>query len=157
MSKARSNPASRARAEWTPELVRKVASRHADGVWLKHACALEGGTYDGLIDACAREPEYRAIIDEAHAQGAEKRRSRLELSDDWRREAWELERWDQAVFHLTNKVESKAELTGKDGGPLRVEAMTPAQAKARAEEIIAALPAEAREHALAMLKLTEGE
>lgn len=119
---AKAAPASRARTNtvWTPERVEAVCERHAAGTWLKHACALEGGTYDGLIDAMARDPAIAAKVHAAHALGAEARRERMGFSEDWKREAWELERWDRELFHLATKVEAKTELTGANGGGIQI-------------------------------------
>ncbi len=114
---ARSKAASRARATYSDELVERIAKRHADGAWLKHACALEGATYMGLRQAMEREPRWALRIEEAHAAGAEVIRDRLHAAGveehedanghtktvrfgDWKREAWILERWDQETFHL---------------------------------------------------------
>ena len=129
MSKARKNPASRARATvWTAERVEAVCTRHADGVFLKHACALEGGSFDGLRDAMASDPEIAAKVEKAHAEGVELLRRRkdgaLPGEDDWKKYAWDLERFDRTEFAPpTSKVESKNEHTGKDGAPLLI--MTP--------------------------------
>lgn len=132
MSRARSNPASRARASFDDALVARIAVRHADGSWLKHACAIEGATYEGLRDACAREPRWAAIIAKAHAEGAETMRRRIldasvdvhgeqpVRTGDWKRDAWMLERWDRDLFHLATKVEAKTELTGANGGGIQI-------------------------------------
>ena len=129
MSKARKNPTSRARATvWTTQRVEAVCARHAAGTFLKHACALEGGTYDGLVDAMARDPEIAAKVAKAHAEGVELLRKRKDSAmpgdDDWKKYAWDLERFDREAFAPpTSKVESKNEHTGKDGAPLLI--MTP--------------------------------
>lgn len=152
MSKARKHPASRARATvWTAERVDAVCRRHAEGAFLKHACAAEGGTYDGLIDAMARDPEITAKVHSAHAAGVDLYIARMNEAGaevdsegrkirfgDWKREAWMLERFDREVFAPpTSKVESKAELTGKDGAPLvamSLEDLAAAAARKASEE-----------------------
>ena len=143
MSKARKNPASRARATvWTAERVEAVCTRHADGVFLKHACALEGGSFDGLRDAMASDPEIAAKVEKAHAEGVELLRRRkdgaLPGEDDWKKYAWDLERFDRTEFAPpTSKVESKNEHTGKDGAPLLImtpEDMTKAAARKAGSE-----------------------
>ena len=138
MSKARKNPASRARATvWTTERVDAVCVRHAAGAFLKHACALEGGTYDGLIDAMASSPEIAARVEKAHAEGVELLRRRKDSAmpgdDDWKKYAWDLERFDREAFAPpTSKLESKNEHTGKDGAPLAAPVpVTMAERKAR--------------------------
>jgi hypothetical protein len=131
VSRTRSNAASRARATFDDALIGRIAARHASGTWLKHACALEECSVEGLRDACVREPRWAVVIEKAHAEGAEVMRLRmLEAGTeedgegrtvrvgDWKREAHMLERWDPGTFHLVSKSESKTELTGKDGAPL---------------------------------------
>jgi len=91
--------------------VERVAKRHASGTWLKHACALEGGTYHGLYEAMDREPAFRELIDRAHAQRADELRalkaSAMPGEDDWKKWAWDLERWDREAFAPpTNKVDA---------------------------------------------------
>lgn len=140
MSKARKNPASRARvnAKWTPELVAEVADLHREGAYLNESCALVGGTYDGLRDAMAREPEYAAQIAKAHAERAAFLRGMVEGGDDSKNWRWLLERWSRENYAPpTSKVESKAELTGKDGAPLvamSLEDLAAAAARKASEE-----------------------
>lgn len=111
-------PGSRARARaatvWTPARVEAVCARHAGGEFLKHACAAEGGTYDGLIDAAARDPEIRAAVDKAHAEAVALLRSRKDSAmpgeDDWKKYAWDLERFDREAFGPpTQKLDVKNE------------------------------------------------
>jgi hypothetical protein len=158
MSKARKNPASRARATvWTTERVDAVCVRHAAGAFLKHACALEGGTYDGLIDAMASSPEIAARVEKAHAEGVELLRKRKDSAmpgdDDWKKYAWDLERFDREAFAPpTSKLESKNEHTGRDGAPIAVRSITPAEAKAELAERLAAMSPEDRALAERLLK-----
>lgn len=127
VSAIRSNAASRARATFDDALIGRIAARHASGTWLKHACALEECSVEGLRDACVREPRWAVVIEKAHAEGAEAMRLRMleagtEEDDDgrtirfgdWKREAHMLERWDPGTFHLVSKSESKV-----DGPPVQ--------------------------------------
>lgn len=105
---------------WTPERVTAVCRRHAVGEFLVHACAAEGGTYDGLYDAMRRSDEIRSQVAKAHAEGVDFIRARMneagaEVDDqgrkvrygDWKREAWWLERFDRVTFAPpTAKVEA---------------------------------------------------
>lgn len=130
----------------------------------------ELGHHRVTITDVANEPEVIAEVDRVRAEAFAEATEILKVSTRRaaQRIAKAMESLDErialdAAKTLLTKAgadapsQSKAEVTGKDGGPLRVEAMTPAQAKERAAELIAALPAKAREHALAMLKLTEDE
>ena len=130
MSKARQNPGSRARAEtvWTPERVAAVAHRHAAGAFLVTACRLERGSYDGLRDALARHPEWRADIDEAHAKWEVElqERARNAEGEAARTARWELERWSRETFAPpTTKVEAKNEHSGVAGGGIQILVASP--------------------------------
>lgn len=113
-------PAPRARARgngtteptvWTAARVAAVCSRHAAGTFLKHACALEGGNVKGLYEAMERDPSIADSVGKAHAQGVELLRQRKDSAmpgeDDWKKYAWDLERFDRVEFAPpTNKVEA---------------------------------------------------
>lgn len=87
---------------FTPAKVAAICARHAEGVFLKHACGMEGVSYDGLVSARERDPAVRLAIEAAHAKGVELLRQRKDSAmpgeDDWKKYSWDLERFDRVEF-----------------------------------------------------------
>lgn len=99
---------------WTPARLAAVCARHAAGEFLKHACAAEGGSHEGLRDAAARDPSIAAAVAKAHAKAVELLRARKDSAmpgeDDWKKYAWDLERFDRETFGPpTQKLDVKTE------------------------------------------------
>ena len=152
---------SRARArtpyKLTDEVVERICARIAAGSFIKHACEAEFVTDEALRLLCERDDGARAAVSAAGVSGTEALLKRLEKTepeyddegrrvggDDWKKFAWLAERRDREVLGPpTSKVESKSELTGANGAPIRVE-MTPADARAELDRRLSALSPESR-------------
>lgn len=132
MSAARKKPAppkpswvSRARARGTSKLddacVDRICDRIARGEFKKHACQAEGVSDETLRLLEREDATIAAATAEAHSRGVEAMREKLDTADDWKRAAWELERFDREAYAPPKQqVESKNEHTGAGGGGVQI-------------------------------------
>lgn len=148
-------------ATFDDETVRRMCAEHETGVFWKHCLDAEGLSESGWHEAKARRPDFERWQRAAKARGVAKLRRELDslveagMRGEWKSKAWFLERFDREAFTPpTAKVESKTEVTGKDGAPLvapvpttmaerRAKLLEDARAIAETEADLAALLAAA--------------
>lgn len=93
---------SRARArgpyKLTDDVVERICQRIADGAFIEHACAAECVSAMALRELRARDEAVEAAVRAALAAKVTNLLGAMQASNDWRREAWSLERTDREVF-----------------------------------------------------------
>ena len=101
----RSAKPSRARAKseghpgW-PKMLRALA----EGTPQDIAAGLHGLNPETVTSLSKADPRIADELCRARSKGAQALRARMGTSPDWKREAWELERFAPKVFHLPNRV-----------------------------------------------------
>jgi hypothetical protein len=105
-------PRARARTIEHPEYPALLDDLRA-GAFFEVACAARGIVSRSVLAACEDDETAAAELAAARAEGVKARLAALELSDDWKREAWLLERHTPKVFHLPTKVTG---VKAEDGG-----------------------------------------
>lgn len=90
-----------------------VLATVARGLPLEPACAEHGLSVGAVRNGLDHDPDARDALDAARADGERAVIARMETSDDWRREAWLLERLYPKRYHLPNRVTGVAP---EDGG-----------------------------------------
>jgi hypothetical protein len=115
------------RSKLTPDYVPKFLAQIEKGLPVRAAAALAGLHHDTVMKwleaARAGDERYFDFLERytrarGKAQDAAVERIRRVGADDWRAEAWLLERMHPADFSLKQALE----LSGKDGGPVAVSA-----------------------------------
>lgn len=115
----------RARGGLTADTLARILGHIAEGMPVNASCAVEGVARQRLYEACERDPETAEAFEVARGKGMAKHWQYLETceagsgaKDDWKRQAWKMEKLYPDTFGDRRAVE----LTGKDGGPVRVAA-----------------------------------
>jgi hypothetical protein len=92
-----------------PDVLREVA----EGRPLAPACAKYGLSPEAARKGAERDPEASEALERARAEGELAILGRMDTSEDWKREAWKLERLYPKRYHLPTKVTGVA---AEDGG-----------------------------------------
>lgn len=102
------------RIKFTESKVDAICDRVRAGTWVEHSCLLEGVTIRGLEKAMHRDETIAIKVGAARAENAERLRSKMDMTlGDWKREAWQLERWDRVTFKPP-KAESEVKSESKN-------------------------------------------
>lgn len=148
------SPGSRARGVDHPEWPDVLAVMER-GVYLETACHLRGISPDAVRGAAERDPTVARDIAQARARGEYALQSRMVESNDWKREAWLLERWNPKRYHLPTKVTG---VSAEDGGaPIQSAAVTVQLSPGQRRQELEAIASEARAALAALGTGDDGE